>query len=42
MHYFSLKDDGDPLPFRIFLTKDSGYYLDISIYKEVTNATGQV
>nr|CAB3219668.1 acetyl-CoA carboxylase-like [Phallusia mammillata] len=36
-----LTDDGDPLPFRIFLTKDSGYYLDISIYKEVTNATGQ-
>nr|XP_004227021.2 LOW QUALITY PROTEIN: acetyl-CoA carboxylase-like [Ciona intestinalis] len=37
-----LKDDGEPQPFRIFLTKESGYYLDISLYKEVTNpVTGQ-
>uniref|UniRef100_H2YM68 Uncharacterized protein n=1 Tax=Ciona savignyi TaxID=51511 RepID=H2YM68_CIOSA len=38
-----LKEDAEPQPFRIFLTKESGYYLDISLYKEVTNPiTGQV
>uniref|UniRef100_H2YM73 Uncharacterized protein n=1 Tax=Ciona savignyi TaxID=51511 RepID=H2YM73_CIOSA len=41
--YGRLKEDAEPQPFRIFLTKESGYYLDISLYKEVTNPiTGQV
>ncbi|XP_076818165.1 acetyl-CoA carboxylase-like isoform X1 [Clavelina lepadiformis] len=36
------REDSVPYPFRIFLTKESGYYLDISLYREVTNpATGQ-
>ena len=27
---------GDTIPIRLFLTNESGYYLDISLYKEVT------
>ena len=34
--------DSEPLPFRVFMTYESGYHLDISLYREVTNqATGQ-
>lgn len=34
--------DSEPLPFRAFMTYESGYHLDISLYREVTNqATGQ-
>ncbi|KAG5269143.1 hypothetical protein AALO_G00198740 [Alosa alosa] len=31
-----LTPSGDTVPIRIFLTNESGYYLDISLYKEVT------
>lgn len=31
------------IPVRLFLTNESGYYLDISLYKEVTDpSSGQV
>ncbi|XP_051514882.1 acetyl-CoA carboxylase 2-like isoform X2 [Myxocyprinus asiaticus] len=34
---------GDAIPIRLFLTNESGYYLDISLYKEVTDpTTGQI
>ncbi|CAF4335330.1 unnamed protein product, partial [Rotaria sp. Silwood2] len=34
--------DSERIPFRVFLTYESGYYLDISLYREVTNpSTGQ-
>ena len=29
--------DGEKQPIRIFLTNESGYYLDISLYKEITD-----
>lgn len=29
--------DGEKVPIRIFLTNESGYYLDISLYKEITD-----
>ncbi|XP_048044599.1 acetyl-CoA carboxylase 2 isoform X5 [Megalobrama amblycephala] len=38
-----LTTTGDVIPIRLFLTNESGYYLDISLYKEVTDlATGQI
>ncbi|XP_056295787.1 acetyl-CoA carboxylase 1 isoform X3 [Pseudoliparis swirei] len=38
-----LTPTGKQIPIRLFLTNESGYYLDISLYKEVTNSrTGQV
>lgn len=38
-----LTPTGKQIPIRLFLTNESGYYLDISLYKEVTDArTGQV
>ena len=34
--------DGEKVPIRIFLTNESGYYLDISLYKEITDkSTGE-
>ena len=34
---------GLSFPIRLFVTNESGYYLDISVYREVTNSqTGQV
>ena len=34
---------GEKVPVRIFLTNESGYYLDISLYKEITDKqTGEV
>ncbi|CAF3694749.1 unnamed protein product [Rotaria sordida] len=37
-----LTPDAEPMPFRAFMTYESGYHLDISLYREVTNqATGQ-
>lgn len=37
-----LTPDSDRVPFRVFLTYESGYHLDISLYREVTNqSTGQ-
>jgi acetyl-CoA carboxylase/biotin carboxylase 1 len=37
-----LTPDSERIPFRVFLTYESGYYLDISLYREVSNqATGQ-
>ncbi|CAF4326884.1 unnamed protein product [Rotaria socialis] len=34
--------DSERIPFRVFLTYESGYHLDISLYREETNqATGQ-
>uniref|UniRef100_UPI00358EE22F acetyl-CoA carboxylase-like isoform X2 n=1 Tax=Myxine glutinosa TaxID=7769 RepID=UPI00358EE22F len=34
---------GNAIPIRLFLTNESGYYLDISLYKEVTdNSIGQI
>jgi hypothetical protein len=37
-----LTTDSEPMPFRVFMTYESGYHLDISLYREVTNqATGQ-
>ena len=29
--------DGEKVPIRIFLTNESGYYLDISLYREITD-----
>ncbi|XP_051549679.1 acetyl-CoA carboxylase-like isoform X1 [Myxocyprinus asiaticus] len=38
-----LTTTGDAIPIRLFLTNESGYYLDISLYKEVTDpTTGQI
>uniref|UniRef100_A0A672PKD8 acetyl-CoA carboxylase n=1 Tax=Sinocyclocheilus grahami TaxID=75366 RepID=A0A672PKD8_SINGR len=38
-----LTTSGDVIPIRLFLTNESGYYLDISLYKEVTDpSTGQI
>lgn len=38
-----LTPTGKAIPVRLFLTNESGYYLDISIYEEVTNpSSGQV
>lgn len=38
-----LTPTGPAIPVRLFLTNESGYYLDISIYEEVTNpSSGQV
>jgi acetyl-CoA carboxylase / biotin carboxylase 1 len=34
-----LSPDSEPMPFRVFMTYESGYHLDISLYREVTNAT---
>lgn len=37
-----LTQDGEKLPIRIFLTNESGYYLDISMYREITDkVTGE-
>lgn len=37
-----LTPDSEPMAFRVFLTYESGYHLDISLYREVTNhTTGQ-
>lgn len=32
-----LTPTGNAIPIRLFLTNESGYYLDISLYKEVTD-----
>lgn len=32
-----LTPDGEKLPIRIFLTNESGYYLDLSLYREITD-----
>uniref|UniRef100_A0A674A5U6 Acetyl-CoA carboxylase beta n=1 Tax=Salmo trutta TaxID=8032 RepID=A0A674A5U6_SALTR len=38
-----LTPTGTAIPIRLFLTNESGYYLDISLYKEVTDpSTGQI
>ncbi|XP_039627737.1 acetyl-CoA carboxylase isoform X2 [Polypterus senegalus] len=38
-----LTPTGKAVPIRLFLTNESGYYLDISLYKEVTDPrTGQI
>ncbi|XP_049326203.1 acetyl-CoA carboxylase 2 isoform X3 [Astyanax mexicanus] len=38
-----LNPTGDTIPIRLFITNESGYYLDISLYKEVTDSTtGQI
>eukprot|EP00066_Takifugu_rubripes_P024799 XP_011614065.1 PREDICTED: acetyl-CoA carboxylase 2 isoform X2 [Takifugu rubripes] len=38
-----LTPTGKAIPVRLFLTNESGYYLDISIYEEVTNtSSGQI
>ncbi|XP_043355488.1 acetyl-CoA carboxylase 1 isoform X1 [Dermochelys coriacea] len=38
-----LTPTGKAIPIRLFLTNESGYYLDISLYKEVTDArTAQI
>uniref|UniRef100_A0A8C4R7C5 CoA carboxyltransferase N-terminal domain-containing protein n=1 Tax=Eptatretus burgeri TaxID=7764 RepID=A0A8C4R7C5_EPTBU len=38
-----LTPTGKAIPIRLFLTNESGYYLDISLYKEVTdNSIGQI
>jgi acetyl-CoA carboxylase / biotin carboxylase 1 len=34
-----LTSNSERIPVRIFLTYESGYYLDISLYREVTNPT---
>ena len=34
-----LTPDSERIPFRVFLTYENGYYLDISLYREVTNQT---
>lgn len=38
-----LTPTGEAIPVRLFLTNESGYYLDISLYEEVTDpSSGQV
>uniref|UniRef100_A0A672JIW7 acetyl-CoA carboxylase n=1 Tax=Salarias fasciatus TaxID=181472 RepID=A0A672JIW7_SALFA len=38
-----LTPTGNAIPIRLFLTNESGYYLDISLYKEVTDpGSGQI
>ncbi|XP_078582269.1 acetyl-CoA carboxylase-like [Branchiostoma floridae x Branchiostoma japonicum] len=38
-----LNHNSNPVPIRLFLNNESGYYLDISLYKEVVNPrTGQI
>ncbi|XP_074494153.1 acetyl-CoA carboxylase isoform X2 [Sebastes fasciatus] len=38
-----LTPTGNAIPVRLFLTNESGYYLDISLYKELTNpSSGQI
>ncbi|XP_033978244.1 acetyl-CoA carboxylase isoform X1 [Trematomus bernacchii] len=38
-----LTTTGEAIPVRLFLTNESGYYLDISLYNEVTNpSSGQI
>ncbi|TKS78771.1 Acetyl-CoA carboxylase 2 [Collichthys lucidus] len=38
-----LTPTGNAIPVRLFLTNESGYYLDISLYKEVTDpSSGQI
>ncbi|XP_077942833.1 acetyl-CoA carboxylase isoform X1 [Gasterosteus aculeatus] len=38
-----LTPTGNAIPVRLFLTNESGYYLDISLYNEVTNpSSGQI
>uniref|UniRef100_A0AAQ5ZK67 acetyl-CoA carboxylase n=1 Tax=Amphiprion ocellaris TaxID=80972 RepID=A0AAQ5ZK67_AMPOC len=38
-----LTTTGNAVPIRLFLTNESGYYLDISLYKEVTDpSSGQI
>lgn len=38
-----LTPTGQAIPVRLFLTNESGYYLDISLYEEVTDPiSGQV
>lgn len=38
-----LTPTGEAIPVRLFLTNESGYYLDISLYEEVTDpGSGQV
>ncbi|XP_056313479.1 acetyl-CoA carboxylase isoform X2 [Danio aesculapii] len=38
-----LTTTGDVIPIRLFLTNESGYYLDISLYKEVNDpSSGQI
>ncbi|CAF3808089.1 unnamed protein product, partial [Adineta steineri] len=34
-----LTPDSERIPFRVFLTYENGYYLDISLYREVKNPT---
>ncbi|CAF0748849.1 unnamed protein product [Brachionus calyciflorus] len=34
-----LTPEGEKVPIRIFLTNESGYYLDISLYREITDKT---
>nr|XP_015828099.2 acetyl-CoA carboxylase isoform X2 [Nothobranchius furzeri] len=36
-----LTTTGNAIPIRLFLTNESGYYLDISLYKEVTDPTSR-
>ncbi|XP_017269284.1 acetyl-CoA carboxylase isoform X2 [Kryptolebias marmoratus] len=36
-----LTPTGNAIPIRLFLTNESGYYLDISLYKEVTDLTSR-
>lgn len=36
-----LTPTGKAIPIRLFLTNESGYYLDISLYKEVTDPSSR-
>jgi hypothetical protein len=38
-----LTPDGEKVPIRIYLTNESGYYLDLSVYKEISDSvTGDI
>lgn len=40
---FRFANSGERIPIRLYLTNDSGYYLDMSTYREVMNErTGEV
>ena len=43
LHYCRIGEDSPRIPIRVYLTNQSGYYLDITMYKEVSDeASGHV
>ena len=43
LHFCRIGEDSPRIPIRVYLTNQSGYYLDITMYKEVSDeASGHV